>query len=404
MSTAEGAAAPEDEVAPGLEDADVVTKYKSAGEMAGRIMIQLKALCTAGKPTIDVCKAGDLLIESETAKVYNKKIEVSWSDNKEIPKKGIAFPTCVSINNCVCHNSPLEEDEQILIADGDMVKIDFAIHIDGFIAPLAETFIVGAGAVDGRKADVMLAAHMAVEVALRMVRPGVKTYAVTAAIDKIAAAYNCKALEGMLSHQVLKDKIDGEKAIIQNPTESLRKEHKEQTIEENEVYALDVIMSTGEGKPREGAQRTTVYKKTEIPYGLKMKASRAFYSEIKKSNATMPFTLRSLPDIKTAKLGVTECSKHGVVDAYKILWEKADEHVAQFKILCLVMPKGNLRGSVTSFAPETATSEFALSAEKEDEATILDTLKEQIGTKSKKKKKKKAKKAADGADGAAAAE
>jgi hypothetical protein len=42
-----------------------------------------------------------------------------------------------------------------------------------------------------------------------------------------------------------------------------------------------------------------VYKKTEVPYSLKMKASRAFYSEIKKSNATMPFTLRSLPDIKT---------------------------------------------------------------------------------------------------------
>jgi curved DNA binding protein len=161
---------------------------------------------------------------------------------------GIAFPTCVSINNCVCHNSPLEEDEQILIADGDMVKIDLAVHIDGYIAPLAETFIVGGATVDGRKADVMMAAHTAVEVALRMARPGVKTYAITEAINKVAAAYNCKALEGMLSHQLLKDKIDGEKAIIQNPTESLRKEHKEQTIEENEVYALDVIMSTGEGK------------------------------------------------------------------------------------------------------------------------------------------------------------
>jgi hypothetical protein len=72
-----------------------------------------------------------------------------------------------------------------------------------------------------------------------------------------------------------------------------------------------------------------------------------------------------------AKLGVTECSKHGVVDAYKILWEKSDEFVAQFKILCLVMPKGNLRGSVAAFSEESATSEFALSAEKEDEVGVL---------------------------------
>ena len=27
--------------------------------------------------------------------------------------KGVAFPTCVSVNECVCHNSPLASEPQV---------------------------------------------------------------------------------------------------------------------------------------------------------------------------------------------------------------------------------------------------------------------------------------------------
>lgn len=38
----------------------------------------------------------------------------------------------------------------------------------------------------------------------------------------------------------------------------------------NEAFALDVIVSTGEGKPRESEYRTTVYKRAiEKTYSLK---------------------------------------------------------------------------------------------------------------------------------------
>ena len=72
---------------------------------------------------------------------------------------------------------------------------------------------------------------------------------------------------------------------------------------------------------------------------------QAFYSEISKNNKCMPFTLRQMEDEKTARLGVQECVKHDVVDAFKILWENDGEFVAQFKLLVLVLPKGNLRAS-----------------------------------------------------------
>ena len=53
-----------------------------------------------------------------------------------------------------------------------------------------------------------------------------------------------------------------------------RKEHKKCELQVHEVYAVDILMSTGEGKAKEKDTRTTVYKRTEEQYSLKMKASR----------------------------------------------------------------------------------------------------------------------------------
>jgi methionine aminopeptidase len=67
-------------------------------------------------------------------------------------------------------------------------------------------------------------------------------------VQSIAEAYKCKPIEGMLSHQLQQNKIDGEKSIIQNPNEAQRKEYEKCTFDVNEVYAVDVLISTGEGQ------------------------------------------------------------------------------------------------------------------------------------------------------------
>jgi hypothetical protein len=51
-----------------------------------------------------------------------------------------------------------------------------------------------------------------------------------------------------LSHQLKQYKIDGEKTIIQNPTAAQRKEHEKCDFEKYEVYAMDVLVSSGEGQ------------------------------------------------------------------------------------------------------------------------------------------------------------
>lgn len=85
-------------------------------------------------------------------------------NNKKI-EKGPAFPTCISVNEICGHFSPIRsEGADYLIKDGDVVKIDLGIHIDGFIALVAHTVVATAdtaAVVEGTKADVILAAYNA---------------------------------------------------------------------------------------------------------------------------------------------------------------------------------------------------------------------------------------------------
>uniref|UniRef100_A0A224YCS2 Metallopeptidase n=1 Tax=Rhipicephalus zambeziensis TaxID=60191 RepID=A0A224YCS2_9ACAR len=360
----------------------VVTKYKMAGEMVNKILKHLVTMCTAGTSVLAICEEGDRQLNEETSKVFKKEKEL---------KKGIAFPTCVSVNNCICHYSPLRSDTEYILKDGDVVKLDLGAHIDGFIAVVAHTVIVGASLdnkVKGRKADVVKAAYYAAEAALRLVKPGGENNAVTDVIQKVAESYKCKPVEGMLSHQLKQYRIDGEKSIIQNPTEAQRKEHEKCEFELHEVYAIDVLVSTGEGKGREMDTRTTVYKRTDETYLLRSKASRAFLSIVDKQYASMPFTLRAFDEEVKAKLGVVECVTHKLLDPFQVLYEKEGEFVAQFKYTVLLMPSGSHRITGGQLDLELFESEYKV----EDEA-LSALLNRSVIARSAKKKKKKAEKA-----------
>lgn len=362
-----------------IADDVVVTKYKMAGDMANAIMKKIVAECVDGASCRDISTIGDKYILEETSKVYKKEKEM---------KKGIGFPVCISVNNIVCHFSPMLSEPDMTLKDGDVVKVDMGVHIDGFIGGLAHTIVVGASKenkITGRKADVLLAAYYAAEIAQRLVKPGNNNQMVTDAVSKVAEEFNCKPVEGMLSHQLQQNIIDGEKTIIQNPTEAQRKDHKKVEFELHEVYGVDVLITTGDGKAKESELRTTVYKKTDVQYALKMKASRAFFSEINNKFTMMPFTLRAFEDEKKARLGVGECVNHELLVPYPVLLSKEDDFVAQFKYTLLLMPNGPLRITHGSWDPEFLQSEYSIKDEE-----LKKILASQVSKKTQKKKKKKA--------------
>lgn len=131
------------------------------------------------------------------------------------------------------------------------VDSDLGAHIDGFMGLAAHTIVVGASSenkIKGRVADVLLAAHYASEIALRLIQPGLENNAVTDAVTKVAEEFNCKPIIGMLSHEMKQYQLEGGKTIIQNPTDAQRKEHEKAEFAVNEVYEVDVSVTTGEGK------------------------------------------------------------------------------------------------------------------------------------------------------------
>ncbi|XP_019871396.1 proliferation-associated protein 2G4 [Aethina tumida] len=362
----------------------VVTKYKMAGEIVNRVLKQVIDKCVAGASVREICEFGDKLLTDETSKVFKKEKEL---------KKGIAFPTCVSVNNCICHFSPIPSEPDYTLKDEDVVKVDLGAHIDGFIAVVAHTVVVGASSdnkVTGRRADAILAAHYASQVALRLLKPGNETYTITDAIQKVAESYKCKPVEGMLSHQLKQFKIDGEKTIIQNPNDSQKKEHEKFELETHEVYAMDVLISTGEGIGKETDTRVSVYKKTDETYQLKLKASRAFYTEVRTKHGNMPFNLRTFEDATKAKMGVGECVKNKLVEPFQVMYEKQGEFVAHYKFTVLLMPNGPHKITGLPFEPELYSSEYSIT-----DADLKSVLNSSANPKSAKKKKKKAEGAAE---------
>lgn len=332
----------------------VVTKYKMAGDIVNRALALVLSQCVPGANVREICQAGDQLIIDETNKIYKKEKEM---------KKGVAFPTSLSVNNCICHYSPTPRDPDVLLKKGDLVKVDVGAHIDGFIAVVAHTMSVGLGAgkkVHNRQADVVLAAHYASEAALRLLKPGNETYAITHAVQKICEDFKCKPVEGMLSHQLKQFRIDGEKTIIQNPNEAQKKEHEKFQLEVHEVYAMDVLVSTGEGVGRESNARVTIYKKTDETYQLKLKTSRTFYSEVVHKHGTMPFNLRSFEDENRAKLGAVECVNHKLIEPFQVLYDRPGEYVAQFKFTVLLMPNSTMKITGIPLDTELYKSQYSV--------------------------------------------
>lgn len=107
------------------------------------ILKELIAKCKDGVTVLELCEFGDSRLNEETSKVFKKDKEMKKgelffftvancllfqfvrADLKLLFsfKTGVAFPTCVSLNNCICHFSPLKSDPPVVIKDGDVVKM-----------------------------------------------------------------------------------------------------------------------------------------------------------------------------------------------------------------------------------------------------------------------------------------
>lgn len=378
MSDAES----ENEEISDLSNPDVTTKYRTAGDIINKALEKCVTACVEDADIALICEESDAYLMQEIGKIYNKKDK----EGRKI-EKGVAFPTCVSVNELVGHFSPLKGESRKL-KKGDLAKVDMAVHIDGFIAAAAHTTIVGADeVVEDNRADVVHAAYNAAEAALRLVQVGNTNMQVTEAFGKIAADFGCKPMQGVLSHQLKKHVIDGNRVVIS--VETVEEKVDEFEFEINEVYCIDVVMSTGEGKGRETELRSTVFKRAvETSYLLKTQKARQFISEVNRRFPALPFTLRAIEDEQVARVGVAEAKRHELLEEYPVLKEREKEFVAQFKFTVLLLPGGTKKITGLPFTALEKQAKSAKSVEDEDMKKLLASSSNPKKAKKKKEKKK----------------
>lgn len=329
------------EVDTSLNNPNVVAKYQECALICNQVIASVSAMCIPDASVHDICKGGDDLVNELTKNLYQKKVNGRKID------KGIAFPICVSVNDCICHMSPLTSEEPILLKAGDLVKIDMGVHLDGYITVTANTVIVGHDPntpTTGPLADVFTAAWACAEVAARMITPGAANTDVTAAMKRICEAYDVRPLSGSVMHQVKRYVIDGNKNIGMHDNVKDEGKVEKCTFEQGEVFALDICLTTSDGKRKEKSTRTTVYRRVvNAKYGLKIASSRKFLNEINDKFPALPFTLRMLDDENLAKMGVRECAGHELVTPYGVLWDTPGNSMAHIKYTILLTANGNVK-------------------------------------------------------------
>ncbi|MES1910973.1 MAG: hypothetical protein MHM6MM_003486 [Cercozoa sp. M6MM] len=359
-----------------LSDTNIVTRYKMAGDIANKALEFAIARCVAGAAVSEICASTDNYIREQCATVFTK--------NKTM-QKGISFPTCVSVNSCLGHFAAVEP-VRFTLAEGQMAKIDLGVHIDGYAAVAAHTVVIGREPTE-READVMSACATAVELAKRLIRPGKSNAEVTAIFEKTAKQFACEPMAGVLSHEMTRFVLDGEKCILsrQDPHEHI----KDATFTPGTVWAVDMVMSSSSGRAKQLTQFVSVFKRTDRDANLKIKASRSILAEIDRRFPHFPFCVRDLPRDAHAQMGLSHCVRAGLVEKFPILHEMDDSaKVAHFKCTVLVTENGTV--PISGLPVDLAGLQEKAQHKLEDEE-LQQLLAMSVG---KKKKKRRAKKKA----------
>jgi methionine aminopeptidase len=123
-------------------------------------------------------------------------------------------------------------------------------------------------------------------------------------------------------------------------------EHEELIFGVNEVYSINILMSTGSGESRESkiAKPTILQRDVQKSYNFRLQASRSAFNDVVNNFSVMPFAVRALTDINPKhRLGLQECLNHEVLLGRPVFSEMKGEYVAQMKLTVMILPNGTMR-------------------------------------------------------------
>ncbi|MFC9980809.1 type I methionyl aminopeptidase [Gordonia sp. NPDC127522] len=126
-----------------------------------------------------------LELEERARKLVNDRGAQScyWDYSPSFGRGPFRNVTCLSVNDAVLHGLP----HDYVLADGDLLSMDIAVGIDGWVADSARSVIVGTPRPDDQR--LVAATEEALGAAIDAARPGGRLGDISAAIGAVAAAH-----------------------------------------------------------------------------------------------------------------------------------------------------------------------------------------------------------------------
>jgi methionyl aminopeptidase len=269
-------------------------------------------------------------------KVGAKASEIITDAEGKIEKLGglCAFPVNLSINNIAAHYTSPIKDDGLTIKEGDIIKLDLGVHIDGFIVDTA--FSVNFNEREDLE-NIITATDTAVKAAKMMVEPGANTEDIAKKIEDIVKGFDYRPIKELGGHQIEQWLVHGTKKLPNLGNQG------GDEIEEGDIFAIEIFASTGSGSVH-STNSCHIYGLNpfagRVP--LRRKSSRRILSFINKKYKTLPFAERWLAEefqIGVA-FGLQELIRQGKIETHYVLSEEPNAYIAQTEQTVLVTEDG----------------------------------------------------------------
>ncbi|MBN2733704.1 MAG: type II methionyl aminopeptidase [Methanomicrobiaceae archaeon] len=284
-------------------NSDILESYMAAGEIAGRLRDKAASKVKPGVLILDIVEETEAEIISEGA--------------------GIAFPLNISLNEAAAHDTASEGDQRVFKA-GDLVKVDLGVHINGYVADTAVTVDLG-------KNDLLIdASRSALNAAISLVKPGVRTGEIGAAISDEIVKRGYLPVSNLTGHGLGQYLLHGIPSIpnvgINGGT----------LLEEGMTFAIEPFATTGCGQVSD-SQRVEIFSQISRK-PVRLPSARKLLKEIEKRN-TLPFSRRWYSD-KNTDINLLRLCQQGVLRAYPVLSDIPGSLVSQAEHTVIVTEDG----------------------------------------------------------------
>lgn len=275
--------------------------YKQAGKIASEVRENTRKKYYIGSTLLQIC-------ESIEAEIRRKDAAP-------------AFPVNVSLNDIAAHYTA-EPNDEIMVKDADVLKIDIGVHVQGYIADTAVTVCY-----NPKYETLVKTAENALSEAVRIAKANTKASDIGKVIENTISKQGFKPIQNLSGHSLEQYTIHAGRSIpnIWTIGSSF-------ILVPNQAYAIEPFVTTkdGQGVVYEGKIRNIFGIISRKP--TKEKEVDEFLEHTWNRFKTLPFALRWMMDKyeeKKARQSMEILIKKRNVHAYPILVEGNGKIVAQ---------------------------------------------------------------------------